>query len=326
MAKRAAAWAVGMAVLMTTGCAGSAPPSAGGPPGVDRSGGAPAVQARWESCASAAPAAGTSFDAGQDALVLPRLDDGFAPVAAVVCRQALHERPGGGTDMLAVEERADDVTALIAAVRLPDAARTDGACTMELPAVPWLAVLDAQGRWTRPGVPVDECGKPRREFRTAYDQLRLRRVSARVVGQVESDAAAASGCGQTWADMVWVAGRTGGGHEGAAGELGAGDAAVRVCVYRVPAGERGGDKPAGDFVSGRRLSAAEWAGIRRELAAAAPAAACTTPATGFAVVHAPAATVYVEADGCRRVLIESRTGPSTLRQAAAELTSLVLGG
>jgi hypothetical protein len=311
-----ATWVIGLGLaagLVAGGCAGE--------PAVDRPGGPPVVHPRWESCA---PAADADLAGAQDALVGPALDDSFRPVAAVICRSAPVRRPSGGEDMVAAEERADDIAALVAALRLPDEERTDGACTLELPYVPWLALLDDQGRWVRPGVPADACGKPRREFREAFEQLRTRRVADRVLYETESDAAATSGCGQTWADMVWVVGRSGPGGT-AEPTLPAADGPVRRCVYRVPASERGGDKPAGQFEAGDTLPAATWTAVRRELAATRPAAACTSPASRFAVLHPPAGgTLYAEADGCRRVLIEGPAGPAGLRQGTPALTGLIV--
>ena len=301
--------AIGWAMLVcaVAGCAG---PTTGGDAGP------PVLHPRWESCAAAAPAA----EAGQDALTMPRLTDDFRPVAAVICRTVPERRASGGEDLLAVEERAGDVTALLGALRLPDEEPTDGACTMDLPHVPFLVLLDEQGRWVRPGVPVDACGKPRQEFRTAVEQLATERVSSRVQAQLESDEAAAAGCSQTHADMVWVSGT----HDldGGTADLPSSDAAVRLCHYQVPEGERGGGKPAGTFVSGRTLTAAEWTAVRRELAAAGPATACTTPSSRFVLLHPPAGQIYVEADGCRRVLFETGTGPA-LRQGSPALTKLL---
>jgi hypothetical protein len=285
-------------VLVLSGCAGP-----------------PAVQPRWQSCA----AAGASVDA-QDALKLHRLAGDFPAVTAVICVSRPERRAGGGSDLVAVQERADDVAALVAALRLPDAEPTHGACTFELPAVPWLALLDAGGRWVRPGVPVDSCGKPRREFRTAFGQLRTTTVSTRVLRPITSDEAAAAGCEQRWADMAWMAGvaaRSGGGAPGTANTLPANDAEVRVCVYRVPVSERGADKPAGEFESGRPLPA--WPAVRRALATAGPAAACATPATRFAVLRPPVGEIYVEGDGCRRLLPDG----GSLQQAPPALLPLL---
>ncbi|RIV40073.1 hypothetical protein [Micromonospora radicis] len=315
MARRVTAVLVGLG-LVVSGCAVAAEQPR------RRDSGVPVVQQRWESCDTVTGGEGLVRDGSQDALALPLLDDDFRPSAAVVCRAEPQRRPGGGTDLVAMEERAADVAALVAALRLPDRP-TVGNCTLELPFVPWLALLDAQGRWVRPGVPTDDCGKPRIEFRTAYEQLSTERVATRVLRELESDAAAASGCSQDWADMVWATGEFGGGQGTVPDPLAPGSAAVRVCVYQVPVPERGGDKPAGEFESGRTLSAAQWTEVGRELVATAPAASCDTPAGRFAVLHLPTGQVYVEADGCRRILIEVGNGPGALRQGTAGLAGLV---
>ena len=291
-----------MLVLALGGCAGLSAES-------------PAVQPAWESCPAAVP------DDSQDALDLPPLTGDFRPVAAVICGSRIERRPGGGEDLLAVEERAGDVTALVDALRLPSEERTDGFCTMEQVTVPWFVLLDEQGRWIRPGVPADACGKPRPEVRAAFDQLRTERVSSRVQRQLETDEAAKTGCSQTHADMAWVAGV----HEmsGGTADIPGAEATVRRCVYRVPETERGSPKPAGDFQSGGPVPAGDWAAIRTELANAGPAAACTTPSSRFALLHAPGTQIYVEADGCRRVLFDTGTG-SALRQGSTTLTGLLL--
>jgi hypothetical protein len=199
MPARAATVAVTLLAALAGGCAGpaagpagpapgpasgSAPgPSSGAVPGPQRGGpAAPVVHDRWESCDEAAPVpADGGFGVSQEALTLPLLGGDFGPVAAVVCRAGPRERPGGGTEIVAEEVRAADLTALLPALRLPDEAATAEACTQELPAVPWLALLDGAGRWIRPGIPVDACGKPRPEFRAAFDRLATTPVRSRVI-------------------------------------------------------------------------------------------------------------------------------------------------
>jgi hypothetical protein len=273
----------------------------------------PTVHPGWEGCPAVQ---GDS----QDGLDLPPLADDFHPVAAMICGPHIERRSGGGQELLAVESRADDVTALVQSLRLPSEKRTNGSCTMELVSVPYLALLDEQGRWVRPGIPADVCGKPRVEFRTAFEQLETVRVSSRVTKQLESDEAARTGCSQSHSDMVWVSGRFG--VSGGTTELPPADAVVGLCRYAVPVAERGNEKPSGDFQSGGPLPPATWAAVRAELATAAPATGCTTPASRFALLHPPAGQIYVEGDGCRRVLLE--TGPgSALRQATPKLIELL---
>ena len=320
MHKRATLAIAALLALLAGGCARAAPGPAVAGPAPARSGpAAPVVHDRWDACDRTT----SEFDA-QDALTLPRLGDGFAPVAAVVCRIDIRERPGGGNEMIAVEARAGDLTAVLAALRLPDEPATDQACTMDLPAVPWLALLDRDGRWIRPGVPIDACGKPRVEFRTAYEKLAATTVRSRVVKQLESDEAARSGCSQTWADMAWAMTGVETVQETTLAPLPV-DTAVRRCVYDVPAGERGTAKPAGDFRAGGPVPASGWTAIRAEIEASAPGVAtCGTPATRFAVLHLqPGGTLYIEADGCRRILAEPANGSGVYLRSSARLTALV---
>lgn len=328
--------AVVVAVLLA-GCAGpsthTAQPGDGrtsdGQTNDQRAPGTPPVQPVWRSCPIQAPGPADRLPhlaAGNDALGLPLLGDDFPAVAAVLCGVGPRQRPGGGEDLAATESRADEVAALVEALRLPDEPPADGPCTTDLPMVPWLALLDAQGRWVRPGVPSDACGKPRIEVRDAIAALRLKPVSARPIRQLESAEAAAAGCSQTWADMVWVETNNGSGAPAASmGALPARAAQVRLCVYRVPASEQGNGKPAGDFTYGGPLATDRWVAVERSIRAAGPAKRCNTPASRFALL-APVAggsEVYVELTGCRRILATSVSGKHALRQANDALIDLL---
>jgi hypothetical protein len=255
--------------------------------------GKPTVEPAWTSCAAAgAPASGPASGGGD--AELPPLDDSFQPVAAVVCSSAPLRRADGGEDLTATESRADDVTALVAALRLPDEPLSGGACTLELYLPPFFALLDAQGRWVRPGVPHDSCGKVRSEVREALGGLRLTPVSSRPIREIESSEAAAAGCTQRWADMVWVSAQWGTKGEPAVVPAGFdGPVQVRLCAYRVPADQQRTGKPAGEFASGRYLSEQQWAAVRKEIEAATPAPACTSPASEFVVLHLGSGQIYV---------------------------------
>ena len=52
-------------------------------------------------------------------MTLPRLDTSFTAVAAIVCGQEVQPRAGGGTNLVEVEDRADDVAAPLSTLRLP---------------------------------------------------------------------------------------------------------------------------------------------------------------------------------------------------------------
>lgn len=313
------AFAVVVAAITLAAC-GTAPGMvAGGPMRT------PPVRPRWTSCSVDAPQ--PSSAGGIDAMALPRLGGDFAPVAVVVCAEQVQRRADGGQDLVATDSRADDVAALVAALHLPDEQPTDGACTLDLPIVPWFVLLDAHGRWVRPGVPKDSCGTVRVEVRDAVAGLRLTRLATRVLREIESAQAAASGCSQTWADMIAVE-TTQGSHTRAA--IGSSPfpptERLRLCVYRVPHSEQGTAKPAGDFQHGAVLTPQRQALIENSLLAAAPAAKCSTPASGFALLSPADGTggeVYVELDGCRRIMVVPTTGNPLLSQGGAVLLALL---
>jgi hypothetical protein len=158
----------------------SDPPGQGGP--------APtaAVQPRWTSCGDAAP---TLFGSaaprsrpplpGADPPGRSRLPGDFAATAAVLCTQEGRPPADGGGYPVATERRAADVGELVTALRLPDQPRTDNPCPAIAIHLPWFALLDREGRWTRPGVPADPCGQPRVEVREALAGLVLTQVTAR---------------------------------------------------------------------------------------------------------------------------------------------------
>jgi hypothetical protein len=227
MARGGVALAIGAVLtLVAAGCAsqmsGTGPADAQSAASAEtasdpRPSSAPRIHPRWQSCArepSMRPQ-----DAGNDAMPLLRFAETFHPVAAVVCREDTQRRPDGGTDAIALEDRADDVAALLAALRLPDAPPPspepsagdespdpEQVCTADAYIPPRLVLLDGQGRWVRPGIPRDTCGKPLVEAAAAMDKLHLTRVATRIIGEVESAEAAASGCEQVHTDMVWFTG------------------------------------------------------------------------------------------------------------------------
>ncbi|HLT09589.1 MAG TPA: hypothetical protein VK028_02125 [Micromonosporaceae bacterium] len=308
-----------VALLALAAVAGCAQP--GQPPGAA----APEAEVHgpWEFCESAAPEEWPNADATE----LPRLPETFEPVGVVVCDLRPEHRADGGQDLVAVEGHAYEIAELLAAVRLPDEPRWPGACTMELRVIPWFAFLDAEGRWVRPGVPVDGCGKIRMEVIDALTGLDLTEESRRVVREIESAESVAAGCAQGWADMVWVE-TTQPGRTWASQPIDPfpADATIRLCVYRVPADQQGTGKPGGDFEHGRVLAAADRAAVADALRAAGPAGSCSRPASRFALLRRidnVGGEVYIELDGCRRILSYSHEDPPALGQADAALVELL---
>ena len=289
-------------LLLVAGCA---------TPENNTTGPSPVVNPRWESC-DAARAAGGVGDA-------PHLDDTFQPTTAVLCQPTLLRQPGDAIVTSGLELRAHDIRALVTALRLPDEKPTDGPCTTEMINLPWIALLDDTGQWIHPGIPSDACRKPRPEVRTAIAQLKTTRVAGEPPPAAQPSPT--NGCTALWADMVWVTGESNSGGGTPDALTASNDTTVRVCVYEVPRGQRGGGKPAGEFQSARTLTAAQWTAVKRDLSSAPPAVPCRTPGSRFAVLHLKTGHIYVEADGCRRALIEGRSAQGALRKAGPQTTA-----
>ncbi|MFG2047973.1 hypothetical protein ACGFIW_11170 [Micromonospora sp. NPDC048935] len=290
---------------------------------------------RWTSCAEAAPQAGAILSVPNTGAPTPagveptigRIDPAFTPAAAVLCGRTITPGPNGGQEQVATERRAEKIAPLLTALRLPDQESDGGvACTLDLVVPPWLALLDDRGRWLRPYVPTDSCGKPRAEVLTALAELPMTTVDSRTIGQVEAPAAEAAGCSQRWTDMVAVEttiGRAG----PPAPPAPATAEPLRLCVYQVPATQRGSGKPAGDFVYGGPLPAERQAGVLRAFANRRAVADCATPASRFAVLRPLDGTGgpdrYVELDGCRRFLVSPPSGGAQLGQGDDALAALL---
>ncbi|WP_433062151.1 hypothetical protein [Dactylosporangium sp. CS-033363] len=278
----------------------------------DAGGRQPGVHPAWTSCEQV----GTETVAGPGPLELPRLPAGFTPAAVVVCDEPVQPRADGGEDVVQRERRGTKVDALTAALRLPDQPRTTSPCTMDLPGIAWFAVLDAAGRWLRPGVATDACGKLRIEARQAVERLELTTVRTRVLREMTSSAAASTGCQMAWADMVGAVTADQGSIDYAGRPADAPKGQVRLCLYRVQPAEQGSGKPRGDFDRGGALSEERWTPLRAKLLAAGPPSPCTAHASRFALFLRPdgtGGTVYAELDGCRRLFFDTMGG-GALRQ------------
>ena len=293
--------------------------------GTDDPGGPGVVQGGevWTSCDTAAP---DHSMIGTDAVGLARLADGFVPVAAVVCDEQHVQHADGSEELVAFERRAEEIDALVAALRLPNEPRTDGTCTMELRGVRWFVLLDADGRWVRPGVPVEACGKVRMEVVDAAAALQTTDVSSRVVRVLVTAEQAATGCAPGWSDMVAMQTQTSGPPRSVPTAPALDDdGEVRLCVYAVPASEHGSDKPVGNVVAGGVLDADRVAAIAAALPGLPLAQECTEPAGSFAILLTSGNhdAVYAELDGCQRVLMYSPDGRAWLGQADEAFLALL---
>jgi hypothetical protein len=244
------------------------------------------------------------------------------PAGFVECDTATERVPDQGEWSVRRERRADAGSAALAsALRLPDLPATGGGCNAIGHVVPELYALDVAGHAALVRWPVDGCGHPRTEVVEAHQAVRWTPVASRRLRQIAPQAALDSGCSPDWKDMVVVEG------VGAAARYGRGtlDAlakarTVRACTYRVT--ERG-QTPVGSFEAGRTLDAAAWQVVLRvlETAPAAPDG-CTTVGQRFATLSTDdTQTLYVELDGCRRVL----TPDGGLRAATPRLVQELTG-
>ncbi|GAA3199977.1 hypothetical protein ACFO1B_49810 [Dactylosporangium siamense] len=302
-----------LALILLAGCA--RPTEAGGP--------GPAASTdlhdAWTSCAKEL----ADPRPGPQPVELPRLPGDFAPVEVVVCAWEIQTRADGGQDQVMLERRGSKVDALTAALRLPDAPHTDGACDMMLRGVAWFAVLDAAGRWLRPGIAADACGQVRIEVQDAVNRLELRTVATTVLGEVKSAAAARSGCQQEWSDMVGAVTASGPTPMERPFEPPGRD--MRLCLYTVPPSEQGSTKPGGRFEKGDTLSTQAWTDLRAAMLPAGPAQPCAAHASRFALfqpVDNLSGEVYVELDGCHRMLWSGPSGDA-LRQGTAALAEQI---
>ncbi|MGC4797744.1 hypothetical protein ACLQ3H_27015 [Micromonospora saelicesensis] len=259
-----------------------------------------------------------------EAAALPRLGDDFIPTAVVVCEV---ESPPVRSEWLLTERRSDDATALaalVAALRLPDAPENPGfACRAILQEAPWLALVDADGRWMRPGIPLASCHDNLPDkFRAALGALPLTTVATRPVA--ESDSARA-GCSQREVDMTSLAADPEARSVALPEPFPAGQQ-VRLCVYYVPKSRQGNGEPLGEFAHGTVLPEDRRAAIEGALRASRPANPCSTRASRFAVlIPLPTSEprTFVELDGCRRITVRVAPDQRTIGQGDGALIELI---
>lgn len=260
------------------------------------------VQPKWPGCA-AAGAFTESIVAGPP----PHTGTVPADFTAVQVRRCTydHRQAANGDQVLMhVEQEAPVTPELLAYLAQPSV--TPGkhvSCELSGVILPWLVLVDREGRYMAPVFPTDECAKPL-QFNVAggppYNTLDYRDVSADQFRVVESAAAQQAGCSMKHKNMLFESSVRP--SKTIDPDL-FGGAPVRRCDYVAdPDGSEGGT-----FVSGGPLTAPELATLLEEAVAAAPTgskADCTTRATRFTVVSTDTdrPTLYVETDGCRRIL------------------------
>jgi hypothetical protein len=243
----------------------------------------------------------------------------FRPTAVVMCTDETRTVARDGTWAFLVEQRADSgFSTFVDELRRPSDELSSGPCPGLLIIAPWFELIGPDGQGLRVAVPRDECSQPRESALNALRGLPFKTVKETRLGQVESQAAIDAGCAMRWKNMPAI-------------EVGDGMARSsardrvfpttpnQLTLCRFSADPR--DVTAGHFVSGKKLTGATIASVLAELEASQPASACTLTSSTFAVLtpNPAGATVYVELDGCHRILTDAHE----LRQASPALIALL---
>jgi len=234
-----------------------------------------------------------------------------ADVAGVLrCVRTIERFPGDGELAVTSDQRVPAASAgsLLSALALPSERRWMDACgaagvyptTVELETTSGRVLIDP---------PKGPCGLARPEVLEAWRAAPWVTVATTRIERLRSEAAVTAGC-TSWKDMIAIDGKAA--EPGAAGPLVNGSDPVSICLFR----STGFD---GEPTDGRQLTAEKSQRLATLLASAGPAAPCGAAHTSFAVIGRTT-PVFVELDGCMRVLAPDRT----LRQGGAELTALRL--
>ena len=289
---------------LCAGCADNTPP-------IERASTAPFPQAvpsadeapvTGEKCPSDAtdPAIKQLAADSSDSASQSPLSTSFVAVAAVRCLDEVETVAGDGTWNIAVEQRAtSDLSALITALRTPSSNAPAGsniACADPGVLIPLFALVDAQGRITRPALPHDECQMPLPQALAAISALPWKTEAEQRLSQVQTQSEVDTGCPSTYKDTFdfdipnakpWTAPLD----------------PTTACEYTATTPTSADPGIAiGDFSHGVKLSSAQQHAIASALKNLGPATTCTTQASKFLLLTAPTQqNLVVELDGCRRV-------------------------
>lgn len=245
----------------------------------------------------------------------PHLADDQVPVAVLRCVVAQEDDPATGRwTVVRTEKATAGIDAYVAALRMADAPRPEGdfACTADALLLPWSAVVLADGTAVQVALPVDACGKPIQDVRTALDALTFATVSTERVRQDASaddvareKQAASLGCAYQFKDLIRIEAQDGP-DSGEQPLLATTPSRATACRY---AADPASDDPVLTFDgAGRTLTPQETAAVVEELQTASPTTdACSSPHTAvWGLFWADGgAWALVELDGCARVSTDS---------------------
>jgi hypothetical protein len=240
------------------------------------------------------------------------LPDDLRASAVIACSLENRPVPGDGVWSFVVEKKAaagPRLDQLVTALRAKDEPTpvTLG-CNAILILVRWFAVVDQDGTWVRPRVPITACGQPQDAVLKALDALSWTTVSATKATQVSTEAdvardaaATAAGCVTPFKDMLAIeAGYTAPkSSPGPWPDLGG--TVTAVCRYSAAPDEDG--TPLLTFESGYKATVAQAAALSAAWKQTGPVAGCGLQHTVVTVLFtANNGWHLVEDDGCHRVL------------------------
>jgi hypothetical protein len=245
----------------------------------------------------------------------------FVPAVAVWCQESEQHYPGDGQWSVMVRRQlTDGLSTLLSAFLQPDDKLTNGACPSDLVVGPFVALVDATGKWVIPAYPRDECGQPKRSIIDTVEHDSWRTVSTTKDHLIASEASIDAGCEPQWKNEL--------SYDSSARPLGRATpvfghtgAEPRVCLYTTTAS----DLTVGTFAGTRHLDAATAARLRAALSGsgAGQPRGCQLQRS-FAVVQQPGGPwVNVELGGCWRVT-RNDLNPGQIGQADPTVTRKIL--
>ncbi|MDX6229817.1 MAG: hypothetical protein QOI76_3207 [Frankiales bacterium] len=239
----------------------------------------------------------------------------FKPTQAFLCVDGSRAYPGDGSWSVLLGQRlTGDLQPLIQALRHPaeltrltpsagpGGALGGSACAYSYLATPTIVLYDAAGTAVRATFPRDDCGQPRPAVsaalaalhRTTIQVLKLRQEQTQAQ-TLSAKAAAKVGCQPQWKDEFSMA--------ALASVLSAGapiswqTAEVTACLFA----DNGSDPTVGDFVAGRRLTAADREKYLIAVGLPGHQGTCATDHREFVVFTSGHGYASVEVGGCWRV-------------------------